>query len=190
MALPSEVEWQTLASLSDLAWWAGAKEVDIPALEALFGFEFDTFQATACRVLATITEEDLAAEIATWRIEGAPATLRHKAVARTMRRAAASLTTVSLPAPATETPTLDVITAALAKIAEGNQPRASDARKVIMANVIDPADSGEVPVAAASQVKEWHKNYRDLKSGVPLPDKDPTPDQIAALHTRIVVLGQ
>ena len=122
-----------------------------------FGFEFDAFLATHCRVLATVTE-DLAAEITLWRIEGDPATMRHKAAARTMRRSAASLISVRPPAPAAEAPALEVITAALAKIAENSQPKASDARKVIMANVIDPADSGEVPVAAASQVREWDNN--------------------------------
>ena len=55
--------------------------------------------------------------------------------------------------------------------------------------LIDPADETEVPGPTPSQIDQWYSNYKAIKYGDPLPDKDPSPDQIAAMHLRIVTLG-
>jgi len=50
-------------------------------------------------------------------------------------------------------------------------------------------DDTEIAAATSDQVKAWYGNYKALKFGDPLPEKEPTNDQIAALHTRVVTLG-
>ena len=140
------------------------------------------------RLLSAITAEDLSSEISGWQADGTPATLRLKGVARRMHAAAVSLS-VAPPTPSsTAQPTWDALTTALTKLAESSTK--ADTRKVTMASVIDPADSGEVPSAGAGQIKKWYCVYRARKSGDPLPDKDPTSDQVSAMHTRTVVLLQ
>jgi hypothetical protein len=62
-------------------------------------------------------------------------------------------------------------------------------RKVKLSNVIDPIDEMEVTAAGPSQVDLWFENYRNVKKGPPLEDVEPTPDQVNAMHVRIVELG-
>ena len=190
MALPTTAEWATLANLVDLAWWADAMESDVPNIAVFFGFTFESFKTAPPRQLSAITTADLASEIAGWTVDGTPATLRLKGVARRMHHAAASLTVAPSAASTMPQPTMDLLSAALTKLAEATSLKGSETRKVVMANVLDPADSGEIPVASAPQVKAWYQNYRARKSGDPLPDKDPTSDQAAAMHTRVVTLRQ
>ena len=57
-----------------------------------------------------------------------------------------------------------------------------------MANVIDPTDESHVAAAFADQMTMWYEMYK-VRGGDPLPEKEPTPDQLSALHTRVVVLG-
>ena len=54
----------------------------------------------------------------------------------------------------------------------------SAVRRVKMSALIDPLDDSEVPAAASGQIEEWYRNYKVIKFGHPLPDKEPTPDQL------------
>ena len=49
--------------------------------------------------------------------------------------------------------------------------------------VYNPMDDSEVAAATAPMLKQWYDQYRLIKKGAPLVGKDPTPDQILALHT-------
>jgi hypothetical protein len=62
-------------------------------------------------------------------------------------------------------------------------------RKIKLNNVIDGADESEALAATKSQINEWYDTYRTIKQGDPLEAREPTPDQLAALHQRIIVLG-
>jgi hypothetical protein len=64
-----------------------------------------------------------------------------------------------------------------------------EARKIKVSNLIDPTDETEVPAASSDQLKEWYENYKSLKHGEPLVEKEPSPDQVAALHMRVVTLN-
>ena len=59
----------------------------------------------------------------------------------------------------------------------------SAVRKVKMSALIDPLDNSEVPAAGSGQIEEWYRNYKVIKLGHPLPDKELTPDQLVAMHT-------
>ena len=62
-------------------------------------------------------------------------------------------------------------------------------RKVKMANVLDPIDETEIVAPSSTIVDEWFANYRLVKRGAPLVEVEPTPDQISAMHARVVELG-
>jgi hypothetical protein len=64
-----------------------------------------------------------------------------------------------------------------------------ETRKIKISNLIDPADETEVPAASSDQLKIWYENYKALKHGEPLIEKEPSPDQVAALHLRVVTLA-
>ena len=54
---------------------------------------------------------------------------------------------------------------------------------------MDPLGDTEIVAATALQITEWYDNYKLVKLGPPLPGKEPTPDQLAAMHTRVVELS-
>jgi hypothetical protein len=58
-----------------------------------------------------------------------------------------------------------------------------------MSNLIDPADETEISAAPSNHLKKWYDNYKALKHGEPLVEKEPSPDQLAAMHTRVVAMG-
>ena len=64
----------------------------------------------------------------------------------------------------------------------------SAVRKMQMSALIGPLDDSVVPAAASGQIEEWYRNNQVIKFGHPLPDKEPTPDQLMAMHTRAVEL--
>jgi hypothetical protein len=72
---------------------------------------------------------------------------------------------------------------------EGAPKKLQAARKVKLSNLIDTLDEMEVYAAAPSQIDHWYANYTRIKRGAPLEEVEPTPDQINALHIRIVDLG-
>ena len=60
-------------------------------------------------------------------------------------------------------------------------------RKHKVSNLTDPMDESEVPAASKDQLTTWYANYTRIKFGDPRPEKDPTPEQVQAMHVRIVV---
>jgi hypothetical protein len=60
---------------------------------------------------------------------------------------------------------------------------------VKMSNLIDPSDETEFSAATPNHLRRWYENYKSLKHGDPLVEKEPSPDQLAAMHTRVVSLG-
>lgn len=69
----------------------------------------------------------------------------------------------------------------------GSKGSTADGLKIKMSNIIDSSDETGVPGATTDQVREWYDKC--IKHGDPLADKDPSLDQIAALHLGIVTLG-
>ena len=60
-------------------------------------------------------------------------------------------------------------------------------RRVKTASVLDPLDESEVVAPTSDQVSQWYAQYQLIKKGPPLPDKEPTVDQLAAMHARVIV---
>jgi len=67
---------------------------------------------------------------------------------------------------------------------------ASAQRTIKASSLIDPSDESTIPAATADQVKIWYQNFKELKFGDLLPEKEPTPDQICGMHTRVIKLAQ
>eukprot|EP00971_Amphidinium_carterae_P276001 5476807-Amphidinium_carterae.1 len=55
-----------------------------------------------------------------------------------------------------------------------------------MSSVIDVQDDGDVPAATPQLVAGWFANYAELKGGPPMEDFEPSPEQVSALHCRVV----
>ena len=72
-------------------------------------------------------------------------------------------------------------------LALANAVSAKDTRKVKVSQILDPADSSDLTPATPTDVTQWFANYVHLKGGDPLPDREPTADQIAAMHSRVVI---
>jgi len=68
-------------------------------------------------------------------------------------------------------------------------PVASASRTIRASSLIDPTDESVIAAASSDQARTWYGNYKMLKFGDPLIEREPTPDQICALHTRIISLG-
>ena len=62
-------------------------------------------------------------------------------------------------------------------------------RKVKTQTILDPADDSEVRMLESVEITECYNNYKDFKGGMPMRESDPTPDQISAMKTRVLVLG-
>ena len=103
-----------------------------------------------------------------------------------MRSAAAAIMKATSPPSVVAGPSVADMQLALLSMAASGQHK--ELRKIKMSNVLDPTDESDVKTATADQLKEWYVNYRGLKFGDPLPDKDPTPDLISAMHIRVLSL--
>jgi len=62
-------------------------------------------------------------------------------------------------------------------------------RTIKASALIDPTDESVIYAASTDQVTQWYLNYKNLKFGDPLIEREPTPDQICAMSTRVIDLG-
>ena len=69
------------------------------------------------------------------------------------------------------------------------EPKGPGGRKVKLSGLIDPMDETECMAATPSMLDQWYDQYKKVKKGPPLVAKDPTADQLIAMHTRVVVHG-
>ena len=70
----------------------------------------------------------------------------------------------------------------------GDKVHVSAVRKVKMSALINLVHDSEVLAPASGPRSEWYRNCKVIKFGHPLPNKEPTPDQQMAMHTRVVEL--
>ena len=165
-------------SVQDLCKWSGFGDELTKDWAALFGFP-DDLTAVHPRVLASFPKGKYEEAIEAWcKGDGSAHTMYTKGVALMMYN-----TAVPVGAPPGGTSAASA-PAAIASSAS-TEPKG---RRIKMHHLIDPADETEVAAATSDQVTEWYENYKAVKFGEPLLDKEPTPDQLAALHQRIIVL--
>jgi len=62
-------------------------------------------------------------------------------------------------------------------------------RTIKASALIDPTDESVIYAASTDQVTQWYLNYKTLKFGDPLIEREPTPDQICAMSTRVIDLN-
>ena len=161
-------------SLAALAKWAGMSDESFVAIAKHLGFpdNLEALKAINPRILAVATSDEF--QQAVDGVEGI--TFFTKMAARNM-----CTTAVALFRPAPALPAQQQIAAIKDK--EGS----ATGRKLKMSNLVDPVDETDVAAATKSDLDTWYANYKALKFGPPLPRKEPTPDQIAAMHQRVVV---
>jgi hypothetical protein len=186
MAVPTSTEIKNLGlttSLAAVCGWAGMDESLQGQWASVLGFPGNKVGNIPTRVLAAMPLDMYKEAMLTWMVgEGedqTPASFYSKGMAMLVHS-----TSVKLCEPAAKPPAILVAEEKVAK-----QDAKADARKIKISNLIDPTDETEVPAASTDQLKAWYANYRALKHGEPLIAKDPSPDQIAALHMRIVTLS-
>jgi hypothetical protein len=182
MATPSVEEVKNLhlkTNLTALCGWAGMDSGLQDRWASLLGFPGGKVGALHPRVVAALPADMYLEAMATWKVGTEPASFFDKSLAMLVHTTAAELCKPDAPAPAVD--------AGVAVVAKSEKKL--ETRKIKVSNLIDPTDDMEVPAASADQLKGWYDNYKALKHGEPLIDKEPTPDQIAALHLRIITLG-
>ena len=177
------------ASLGACLDWAGVKGDLSAAWYALMGFEAE--QPTAHpNMVAVFTEEEYAQCLTGLKIGSGDtqrsASMRERAAVRLVWKAAAAA--CRQPGQTLAPVSQDRLAEAVAALAASTAAAGKIGKKVKASNVIDPADESDVPAATSNQMAEWYDNYKAIKYGEPLPDKEPTPDQISAVNVRVVDL--
>jgi len=165
-------------SVTAICTWAGFDELGTKEYFDMLDFEVNP--STKPRLLAMLSKEQHQKLMEEWMINDKKAkpavvmmaTLVHK----TARFVCGAKDAEPIPVPPpTMPPPTQVIT--------------NGGRTIKASSIIDPADESTIPGATSLQLKVWYANYKELKFGDPLPEKEPTPDQICAMHMKIVQLG-
>ena len=180
-------------SLPNIATWVGLSVDEKSSLAAVLGYTLDEFAVAHPRVFASVLPTDLDNALQTWEINGTSASLIQKGKVQLLHRAARYVlgadSSASISREIQNGGPSDIANETAKGVAQAlaDASRCSQ-RKVKMSLVIDPTDDTDVPVANEAQVNTWFKNYAAAKGGWPLPEYEPTTEQISALETRIVTL--
>ncbi|CAK0883204.1 unnamed protein product, partial [Prorocentrum cordatum] len=172
-ALPSQEEINTLGlatAVGPIATWAGLAEEPLAQLSEVLGFSsVQDFKQAPPRLLAASPPEAFEEALKEWM----GASFLSKAGARLLYKVAVALCTAKV--------------SSEARPAEG-AATTNAKKKLKLAHLIDSTDDTEINAPDTDQVTRWFENYAEIKHGEPLEHHEPTPDQIAALHTRVVEL--
>ena len=172
------------SSLKAIAQWAGMSREVMVSFAKHFGFpEGEGFNNVHPRVFAAAPEDTVSTTIAAW--DGA--TFFNKAMAHLIYKTAVTLCIPPKPA-AMAMPSVGQGGGQAQTVDQGTPQKVG--RKLKFSCVIDPIDETEFPAASKPQLIKWYDNFKAIKHGPPLEEKEPTADQIMAMHTRIVELGQ
>ena len=193
---PAELADGSLSTISGLAAWCGMEAADLKLFGDLTGFSEEQMAQANPRLLVCLPMQEFKDAVANWAPEGTIVPMRLKMLATYLRSTAEAICRPAPPAPATppaaaSTPFMSaqaqqaLVDLALDASAKANASK----RSVKMSTILDPTDDSEVRAAGPLVIKQWYRNYRQLKYGDPLPEKDPTPDQVSAMNTRVVELG-
>jgi hypothetical protein len=183
MAAPTTEEVERLSLKSDLTalcGWAGMDNALQDRWAGLLGFPGGKVGALHTRVVAALPADMYLEAMMSWKFGEQPASFYDKSLAMLVHSTAIKLG-------------LPEVVAAVAK--EGTvvdskvEKKTVETRKVKVSNLVDSTDDTEVPAATPDQLKIWYGNYKALKHGEPLVEKEPSPDQVAAMHMRIITLG-
>ena len=165
--------------------WAGCVRGPVwDSLANLLGFGADDFHP---RVIAKIPDDTINTAINSWQVEASPASIVAKAQAANFCYAAKAVCGAlpqPLPAPAAQPD----LTALVTSMIQATVGQAKQSKVVRASLVLDPTDESIVPAATTAQMDQWLVNYKTLKGGVPQPEAEPTPEQVAALEARVVTL--
>ena len=182
----AEVEDLGLAKcVKAIGTWAGWEEVDIGHFFDLMGFE--TMNTVHPRVLCSLPEAEFQQALDSWCINDIKVKPNFRMTALLIFKTCKFVLGVPPSAPLAPVDTQGLLNEAMQQFKTHGGPGA-ELRKIKASNVIDPADESVVLAATSNQLKTWYLNYKAIKYGDPLPEKEPTPDQISAMHTKIIVL--
>ena len=180
--LPTDAELAQLTTIEEVRNWAGLPQQSWNVLSDCLG------NVPSLRVLATLPQPTLQEDV---RLSRIPATategeralnaveIIQAAIMWRVARQAYGLSDVDPlipPAPAgasttgNATPVVDP------------SPR----KKVKMNNAVDQLDETEVELLSNNDVESAYRNHREAVGADPLPDCDPTPEQITAMHAKVI----
>ena len=178
--LPGAVELQQLTSLENIVQWAGLDETvwrvvsnhlgSVPSIRVMSGMPLATirYAFNSLRISTTSGERSLTPVEAiqvglVWRVS----------------RQAMGLEDIDPMADPAATPTTTGVASA-----------GSSAKKVKTSSVLDQLDESEIELLSKAQLDEAFNNYQDITGAEPMPDAEPTPEQIAAIHAKVIVRGE
>ena len=185
-------------SLWAISLWAGWDEASIGHFFSHLGYDGGVDVVVHPRLLCMISNEQFNESMKEWKIDDAPVKPMMRMTANLVYKTCKFVMGL---------PTEDVVIEDNKEVAKRAAEEAIAAyklslavvqpppspyeglRKIKASLIIDPADDSTVPAATSSQLKDWYANYKAIKFGEPLPEKEPSPDQISALSTRVVTLN-
>ena len=174
-------EYKSLQFMSGLLAWAGLTEEPIATIADHLGLPKDKEQLDSfpIRAFAAIPENIL---------DEALKDLKISVIQKGSLKAAhlAAVQMAAVPPTAAPPPTSSTPPPADPKLAELSIVQG--ARKLKLSNLIDPMDDTELTAAGPDLIEKWFANFKAVKHGPPLPDREPTPDQLSAMHVRIITL--
>ena len=177
--LPNDAELANLTTINEVRQWTGLAQDSWDVLSACLG------NVPNLRVLATLPRDTLQEAVRRSRI---PATgtsperelsaveIIHVALMWRVARQAYGLPDVD-PLTAVETTTSPAARAAAAV-------EASPRKKVKMNAAVDQLDETEVELMSTTEVEVAYRNHREAVGADPLPDCDPTTEQITAMFAK------
>ena len=182
--LPSQTELASLDTVEKVRLWVGVDSAVWTRFSSMMG-TFPNVRTLASLPLSSLRAGMSAVRIATTgdppQRELTPAEIIHVALMWRVARQAFGIQDVDPLAPPSAG---DGAAATLAVLA-------SPGRKKVKANaVIDQMDESEIDILNQSELDEAYQNHVALTGWDPPAEAEPTPEQIAALKTKVVIRGE
>eukprot|EP00971_Amphidinium_carterae_P352240 6492503-Amphidinium_carterae.1 len=175
----------TSAKLAAVAKWTKFKQGDLKFVAEALGLVEADLEDELPGLVACLTDEQFEELVGKWKIEGVVPSAVMVSRFRFFRSnckllfeaGQAAVRAVLLGPPEAVVKLPDVA------------PSAPAGRKVKTSLVLDPCDEAEVKVAEPDRIAQWYLNHQRAKGGPPMEESEPTPEQISAMHQRVVTFN-
>lgn len=180
--LPTDAELANITTLTEARQWAGLAEAAWDAFNAGLG------TVASLRVLSNLSASALRTALRTTRVAVAGAADRELSVVETIQvalvwrvsRQAFALGDVD---PLADPPAPLPVAATAAAVAP-------HPKKIKTAHVLDQLDESEVQHFSQNELDQAYRNHVEITGSDPPEDSEPTPEQVAALHAKVIGRGE
>lgn len=179
--LPTAAQLATLTDLNAVVQWAGVSQ------EAWTAFQTAVGTLPTLRIFSGLSETAFKAVLRQARIAVSGGTPREFNAVEAIQLALAW----RIARQAFSLPDLDPLADPPAAVAPapGAAPLTTQ-KKIKTSSVLDQLDESEVPTMSQTEIDEAYRNHVEITGADPPADAEPTGEQIAALHARVVVRGE